>query len=391
MFLESSGDDGDMKNIENIFSQIDAVDHRTVKNPLKHKIRISGELFCSTSIFILLEHAKYIMQNNLRNFELKIVINTKYIADEATLIVFEILLYYLIKNSICDITYTFIVDKTLLGYENFRTSNLFQYNTRKINNNNFVKTFEKETQICRNHFRKLCVNNEENKAGIFLSILLSDITTFLSAYNIEKEYAEDLSEVITEIVGNSLEHSDGDCLLDIKIVVDNVHKYKNINVTTITISDILIGSNIKQYIGDTNRSSYSPRNEIVLTAYDNHRSQFSENYDINTFSTISAFQKYVTTRKNSIGSGGTGLTTLIKQLKNKAREDYCYVLSGDDVIYFKEPFLDLTEEGLIGFNNDNDYLSKIPSPEIVSKNLNRFNGTIYNLSFILDERNEENE
>ena len=58
MFLESSGDDGDMKNIENIFSQIDAVDHRTVKNPLKHKIRISGELFCSTSIFILLEHAK---------------------------------------------------------------------------------------------------------------------------------------------------------------------------------------------------------------------------------------------------------------------------------------------------------------------------------------------
>ena len=67
------------------------------------------------------------------------------------------------------------------------------------------------------------------------------------------------------------------------------------------------------------------------------------------------------------------------------------MLSGDDVIYFKEPFLDLTEEGLIGFNNDNDYLSKIPSPEIVGKNLNRFNGTIYNLSFILDERNEENE
>lgn len=380
-----------MKNIEKLLEGICPIDHRTSKKQNKHQIQITGNFFCSTSIFILLEHIKYIIENRLNGFHLKIVINTKYIADEATLIVFEVLLYYLIKNNICDITYTFIVDRTLLGYKQFMMSNLFKYNTRKINKEEFMKLLETETYVYKNHYRKVCINNDENKKGMFLSILISDINTFLSAYNIEEAYAENLSEVITEIVGNSLEHSDGDCLLDIKIVIDDVYKYKNVNVTTITITDILIGSNIKKYIENNNKELYSPRNEVVLKAYKYHKSLFNEKYDITTFSTISAFQKYVTTRENAKMSGGTGLTTLIKELKKRAQKDYCYVLSGNDIIYFKEPFLDLTKDGLIGFNEENNYISKIPSQEVVYKNNNKFNGTIYNLSFILEERKEEDE
>lgn len=380
-----------MINIEKIFEGISPVDHRTSKKQNKHKIEINGNFFCSNSIFILLEHIKYIIDNKIKNFHFKIVINTKYIADEATLIVFEMLLYYLMKNNICDITYTFIVDMKVLGYTQFKMSNLFRYNTRKINREEYIKLFETEKYIYKNHFRKVCFNNTENKNGKFLSILISDINTFLSAYNIEDEYAENLSEVITEIVGNSLEHSDGDCILDVKILVDDVNNFKNVNVTTITISDILLGSNLRKYIENNNKELYSPRNEIVMRAYENHKKLFAETYDINTFSAISAFQKYVTTRENAKMSGGTGLTTLIKELKNKAKRDYCYVLSGNDVIYFKEPFLDLTEDGLIGFNKDNNYISNIPSQEVTYKSKNKFNGTIYNLSFILEERKEKNE
>lgn len=380
-----------MNNLQKIFAGVQPVDHRSSKNPKKHKIHINGEYFSSTSIYKILEHIKFIIENNLDYFHLKIIINTKFIADEATLITFEMLLYYLLKNNICNITYTFIVDKNLLGYEHFRTSNLYKYNTKIINSKEFIQLFEKETYINQNHFRKICINNEENKKGVFLSILFSDINTFLSAYNIEESYIEDLSETITEIVGNSLEHSDGDCILDIKVAIDKVNNYKNINVTTITVCDTLLSTNVKEYIENTNKESYSPRNEIVLQAYEKHKNFFSDKYDIDAFSTISAFQKYVTTRKNVTQSGGTGLTTLIKQLKARAKNDYCYVLSGNDIIYFKEPFLDLTEDGLIGFNKYNNYMSDRPSEEIVFKGKNRFNGTIYNLSFILDERKNEDE
>lgn len=375
-----------MNNVNKIFNKVSPIDHRSSKNSKKHKIYINGHIFCSTSITKLLEHIKYIVENKLKFFHLRITINTKYIADEATLITFEILLYYLIKNHICDVTYTFIIDRGSLGYEHFRTSNLYRYNTKKVNNEEFMCLFEKETYIYQNHFRKMCINNDKNKRGVFLSVLISEISTFLFAYDIEESYAEGLSETITEIVGNSLEHSDGDCLLDIKIAINRAGNYKNINVTTITISDTLLSSNIREYIENNNKDSYSPRNEIVLQAYENHRKFFSETYDIDSFSMISAFQKYVTTRKNAKMSGGTGLTTLIKQLKNKAKKDYCYVLSGNDILYFKEPFLDLTEDGLIGFNENNDYISSIPKNDIIYKIENSFNGTIYNLSFILDER-----
>ncbi len=380
-----------MLNIEKIFEEVKPVDHRRINSKKKHKISISGNIFCSDSIFLLLEHIQFIRFNNLKNFHLKILINTKYIADESTLIVFEIIIYYLLKNNICDVTYTFVVDKNLLGYGSLIMSNLFPYNTKLVNREKFINIIEQETHIFKNHFRKICYNNEENREGIFLSKLITDITTFLSAYNIEESYCEELAEIVTEIVGNSLEHSRDDCLLDLKIVVDKINKYKNVSVTTISIGDTFIGSNIKDYIYDSENVIYSPRNKIVLEALENHKNYFDEYYNIDTFSMVSAFQKYVTTRKHTINSGGTGLTTLIKQLKSRARADYCYVLSGKDIILFREPYLDLTSEGLIGFNKENNYLQNIPSKEIVMVNTRKFNGTIYNLSFILDERNEDDE
>lgn len=153
----------------------------------------------------------------------------------------------------------------------------------------------------------------------------------------------------------------------------------------------MINTEINKYIESTDKSKYSEKNEIILSALQNHKKHFSNNYDIESFATISAFQKYVTTRYKSKNSGGTGLTTLIKQLHEKASSDYCYVLSGNNIIKFVDGYLDLTETGLIGFNKSNDYLNTIPSPDIVYKTGKKFNGVIYNLCFILYEKENNNE
>jgi len=61
------------------------------------------------------------------------------------------------------------------------------------------------------------------------------------------------------------------------------------------------------------KSEYSDKNRIVLEALKNHEKFFNKEYNIDNFCVISAFQKYVTTRKNTKNCG-TGLTTLIKAL-----------------------------------------------------------------------------
>ena len=378
-------------NIEDLLNNVNAIDHRTSKNKNKHKIYFSGESLSSEHIFKLLEHTKYIVNNNLKDFDLNIVINTPVISDEAVLILLEIITYYLLKNNLCNITYTFIVNVKLLGYGMLKENILFQYNTKKINRSNYIEKFEKGFELNFNHYRRICKNTNENREGIFLSQLLSEISTFLLPFDIEIEYADQLSEVIVEIIDNALNHSRSDCLLDIKVLHDEINKYTCLNVTTVSIGNILLSSKIKDYINNENKSKYSNKNMIVMKALNYHKTQFTEEYDLDSFALISAFQKYVTTRENSKNSGGTGLTTLIKQLREKSTKDYCYVLSGNDIIRFEDGYLDLTKDGLIGFNDNNDYINSIPSHRIVYKNEKKLNGVIYNLSFILNEREKNNE
>lgn len=380
-----------MLNIDYLLNNIEAIDHRTTHNKHKHKIYLSGDMLCSTHIFMLLEHIKFIEINNIKNINISVIINTRAFSDEAVLIMLEIITYYIMKNNIGDLTYTFIVSNKYLGYEMFKNNMLFSYNTKRINSTAYVSAFEKKCIISSNHYRRIATNNEENRNGPYLSILIGDISTFLKYYNVDKNYVNDLSEAIVEIVDNALNHSTSDCLLDIKVLDYRPSSYMCLNVTVISIGDILINTEINKYIESTDKSKYSEKNEIILTALQNHKKHFSSNYDIESFATVSAFQKYVTTRYKSKNSGGTGLTTLIKQLHEKASSDYCYVLSGNNIIKFVEGYLDLTETGLIGFNKSNDYINSIPSPEIVCKIEKKFNGVIYNLCFILDEKENNNE
>ena len=59
-------------------------------------------------------------------------------------------------------------------------------------------------------------------------------------------------------------------------------------------------------------------------------------------------------------------------------------MNGNTAIFLKKPYLRLNIDGTIGFNEKNDYFENLPSSQIVHNEKRCFNGTIHNLSFILE-------
>ena len=235
------------------------------------------------------------------------------------------------------------------------------------------------------HYKKVCINSKENKKSEYLSLLYDDICNFLKNNYINQNYYEALGETIAEIVGNCLEHSDTDTILDIKITrsyKDN-NECKFVNVTVISFTKEKFGEKLKQFIFNEEKG-FNSSNEIVKEAYNIQCKKFNNNYSIDNFLMVSAFQKNVTTRKNSEGSGGKGLTRFIETLIDLSIDDFCYVMNGNTIIFLKKPFLKLNEDGTIGFNTENNYIENLPNSQTVVNSNKCFNGTIHNLSFILE-------
>lgn len=374
-----------MQDVDKIFENIEATCHINSGNFEKHKIRIKNKRFGYRSIFKIIEHLKWVINNEYFNSTIKIVIDSEVIPDDASLIIFETIIYDVLKKYNLNISYVFNINNRFLGYELFRLSNLYKFNDRFIDRQEFIQKYEQRLDINKNRFRKITYNNKDNLPTNYLSITMSEFATFLSSFNLEKEYIDDLIEVISEIVGNAIEHSDGDCIVDVKVLNHKKRDYKFVSITSISIGDIFIGSEIKEFVNNSDKSGYSSNNKIVINAYNNQKDMFSSEYDIDSFAMVSAYQKYVTTRINPGGTGGSGLTTLIQALIEKSENNYCYSLSGNNIIFFNKPFLNLTEDGLIGFNEINDYMNNIPSMDAVKKIGYKFNCTVYNLMFVVKE------
>lgn len=377
-----------MEQISKIFENVKSINHSGNSGNGKNVLRIKDKNFSIDSIYKILEHMNWVIDKNLTNLKFKVIIESEFISDEPTLMLFESILYHMISNYNLNLSYRFEIRVNVLGYELFKNSLLYKYNNRSIDKEAYIKEYEKNVTIDGTHYKKRCKNSEENKKGKFLSITMGDISSFLKNLNINEEYAGDIAEVISEIIGNALEHSDGDCLLNINVLKNDAKKYKYIDIALLDIDEINYGTGIKEYIESHNYNEYNEKNKIVIEAYENHKEYFDSQYDIEAFSIISAFQKYVTTRKESLYTGGTGLTKLIKALIDKSDAHYCYAISGNTMIKFIRKYLVLTDEGLIGFNENNNYKGNIPSKESVIKTKYNINANIYNLQFIFKEKEE---
>ena len=368
-----------MDKVELLFENVNSKNHSVGGCYIDNKLKIKEQHFSIKSVYKIIEHIKWISQN-VKSANIKILINSESIVDQVVILIFESVIYYTLKVLQINIRYRFELDKNTIGYMFYKNSLLYKYNNCKIEKAKYIRDYEKNCIIYKNHYRKRCIPSEDKK---ILSITMDEVASFFKNLYVEEEYSDDLSEVIIEIIGNAVEHSGSSCICNINVL--SCVKEKIIDIAIVDYSKIYFGTGIENYLKSEEKYLYNERNKIVLDAYSIHKEFFSDKYNSNDFFMLSAFQKNVSSRKDSPNSGGTGLTTLIKALIDKSIANFCYACSGETVLLFKKDFLELTQDGLIGFNEKNDYINEIPSSKIIARNLYNINVNAYNLQFIFKE------
>lgn len=370
-----------MDKQELLFKNVIPKNHSIGSSYIDNKIRIKDKLFTIKSIYKIIEHINW-LKENVDNGSVKILIDSECISDEVIVLVFESIIYHSLKYYNIDIKYRFNLLRSTYGYQFYLNSLLKKYNNIIIDKEKYIKDYESNCTIYGNHYRKRCCKSDNKKN---LSITMDEISAFFRNLFLEEDYSDDLAEVIIEIIGNAVEHSDSTCVSNIN-VLKRQNGEKVIDIAIVDYSKIFLGTGVEEYIECSNKDEYNERNKIVLDAYNIHKEHFSEKYKLCDFSLISAFQKNVSSRKSSSTTGGTGLTTLIKALIDKSIANYCYVSSGETILFFKKDFLELTDDGLIGFNEKNDYLKEVPNLNILQRNNYNINVNAYNLQFIFKEK-----
>lgn len=257
------------------------------------------------------------------------------------------------------------------------------------NNRKFLEKFNNDH--FRYHFRR--VLKREDMETDKLSKIYDEIAYFQKSFNINYDCIEEVSEVIVELIGNALEHSESDCLVDFDIATD--YKNKNgesvyaLNIVILNFSKILLGDKLGNKIVNGNFDEESQnRYKLVEHALDNHTAFFDSIYDKKDFFNISTFQNKISGRNKITPTGGTGLTKLIKSIEDKSEAHSCYVITGDRKIYFELDYLEYKEDW-IGFNEENDYFNHKPFGGILERNNFFMPGTAYNLNFIMKVNNDE--
>ncbi len=297
------------------------------------------------------------------------------------------------------IIYTLLVDYNITTEIYFRDTNsgihtnginhslLLNYLLNKIDGNEFISKFNK---IYRNsHFRRVIDGNAPDDS-LDICNLMSEIKTFLKFFNINENYRNQISEMLSELADNAREHTKTDCLIDIDVASDygkygeaEDKNYCALNIAVINFSTKCIGDILKEKIINKKYCN-AERYEKVNLAYNNHKDYFDKDYNETDFFNIASFQDRITGRFYDTGTGGTGLTSLIKSLEENSDTHYGYVLSGNQGIIFMLDFLKYNEDDWIGFNKENDFINKIPSKNIMLISPTYIPGTAYNFSLIVE-------
>ena len=366
------------------------------------KIIIKDASFGSVAVNALAEKIKYIIYNNIKA-EVKINIRSRTIADLATIVVFEYMVYYLLKSTECKVCITLMPDN-LMYAKNFLTNSI-TYNFIKDNRNfkikrkKFIKDFESEVPMINFHrYRKLLKNN--NIKNETINKTSSDVYSFLKSILFDEEYIEDCVEAIGELCSNALEHTEYDCILTIECGIGLNKKNEERNILSIVVSNV--SENLFFYkLRDFHKNGYKNFN-VINQALVNHRLFFGKpleiaqdidkiKYDEEYFYIVSAFQNGVSTRMNQEGTGGTGLLKLVYNILGKTENSFCYILTGNKVLFFIENLMNPVEDKFVGFNKNNDYLNSIPDAESLGTSAMTFGGTIFSLNLITDTEVEKNE
>lgn len=363
------------------------------------RIRIDDELFSG----ITLKHIAEMINAIHKQYKgIKIPIEfyfgrTAFI-DKLTFIIFECMCYDLIKNYGHYIQVFMSVDtRDDIHSAGILSSPLLLLNgTKKDKVKKYTEKFEKD--LYGKHFRRLIAGDNKEDTN-YLGRLYEEIDSFLKPFSIEENSRDKIGNVISELVGNACEHGKSDCLIDIdvaqnytKVVGDMTDgkSYCGINIAVVNFSEILLGDGIYNNVIKNEERVLNDRYSDVIKAYKNHSKLFTQEYIVEDFCNITVFQHKISGRGEDSLTGGTGLTKLIQSLEERSDAYRCYVVSGKRAVNFYKELLEYNDDKWIGFNQENDYISKIPSEIdennlVISESLMYMPGTAYNLNFVMKE------
>jgi len=223
-----------------------------------------------------------------------------------------------------------------------------------------------------------------------LSIVMDELEIFFRIHTeMDDEYGEELAETIVELVGNALEHSNSDCLLDIDITRVypknklNKNNYNSFNIALLNLSNTVLGDPVKKKFEDGTFECSPKTYKLLCKAYENHKEYFTSDYSEEDFFNVASFQWRVSGRAESTDTnGGTGLTNLLYNLIEKSEGNSSYMMSGNRVVFFKKDLVSVNEDKLSGFNTSNDFVYEIPDKSSIGDSRYKLKGTLFNLHFI---------
>ena len=240
--------------------------------------------------------------------------------------------------------------------------------------------------IDKTHFRNVLTREQYDRKPTYISEIVGNISGFITncclSNDVQDTFNDKIISICSEIIGNTFEHSDGDCLVDIKF---QKNRESNIflGINIISLTNTFIGKDIKTIIFNKQYKKCAG-GKIIKKAFRKHKRYFSPTYTDDLFSFLCAFQQGVSSRMDRKESGGTGLTVTLQNIQSNISKNYnSYMLSGKNVVYFKNEFLVLNKKGLIGFNKEHSFFKKIPDSDIVLVEKYCFPGTIFSVNLII--------
>ncbi len=380
-----------MKNLDLLFTSNKSPNMKYYKKIVKLKKRNkkdywlykkSGIIFTGEHIYELINVVNYLLENDNKNTPICIRLESITFADKLVYIILECICYYLLEKR------DLMVD---INFENRISSDGIKHSPL-IRCNNKILVFKNKffKDDGNKHYRRLIEYNTIKED--YLTEIGSEIYFFFKhILNINDDINHKLSETITELIGNSIEHGNSDCLVDIDVTDDKYYKknicnteshddsFFGINVVVLNFSKTLLYDELKKRLD--NFDCISDRYNMVIKAKEHHHANLHKNYKFNDFYVVAAFQNRISGKSEKGISGGRGLYTLIKSMDEKSDNHNCYVLSAKRILSFKKEFLQCDENDFIGFNSQHNFLSCIPDVNSFDDCHTYFPGTAYNLSF----------
>ena len=306
--------------------------------------------------------------------------------DKLTFVFVECICYYLAQQGY--FVQVYMTVKREIGIEGIESSPLLLLNnTGKKTAKEYLNKFCKD--FYRNHYRRI-IKAKDIKTNV-IGELYTELDSFLKVFAVGENFRDKVSNTVAELVGNAIEHAGADCLIDVDVTTSygkegdtEDNHYYGVNIAVINFSDKLIGDDLKIKVYNKSNEFGIGRYSKVLEAFQNHKSEFNEDYLEEDFFNVSAFQHKISGRIDLTDGvvGGTGLTKLIKALQESSEAYRCYVISGNRAVNFYHNYLEYDSEGWIGFNDDNDYIKSIPCEKIAGECLIYMPGTAFNLNFV---------